>query len=217
MSQPQIHFLGDSALQCSLSPPATLKQQQPIWHIAEQAASWPEVAEVVPGMNNLTLIMHRPVSDLDTVAKRILETWPKGDSGGIAGRDIEIPVVYGGSAGPDLDVVARHTGLSTKEVIARHSAGQYLVDFIGFLPGFAYMGGLDPTLATPRQSQPRLSVPAGSVGIGGEQTGIYPLSSPGGWQVLGRTTLSLFDPAQNPPALLRAGDRVRFTVERIAK
>eukprot|EP01042_Synura_sphagnicola_P017529 gene17529-22151_t len=81
MSQPQIHFLGDSALQCSLSPPATLKQQQRIWHIAEQAASWPEVAEVVPGMNNLTLIMHRPVSDLDTVAKRILETWPKGDSG----------------------------------------------------------------------------------------------------------------------------------------
>jgi len=217
MSQPQIHFLGDGALQCSLPPPATLKYQQRIWSIAEQAASWPEVIEVVPGMNNLTLIMRRPVADLDQVAKRILDVWPHADGCAITGRDIEIPVVYGGSTGPDLDVVARHTGLTTKEVVERHSAGQYVVYFIGFMPGFAYMGGLDPTLATPRQTQPRLSVAAGSVAIGGEQTGIYPLSSPGGWQVLGHTALSLFDPQQNPPTLLRPGDRVRFSAERIAK
>ena len=85
------------------------------------------------------------------------------------------------------------------------------------MPGFAYMGGLDPQLATPRQDEPRLAIPAGSVGIGGEQTGIYPLASPGGWQLIGHTALPLFDPAQNPPTLLRPGDRVRFTVERIAK
>ena len=217
MSQPQIHFLGDGALQCSLPPPATLKYQQRIWSIAEQAASWPEVIEVVPGMNNLTLIMRHPVADLDQVAKRILDVWPHADGCAITGRDIEIPVVYGGSTGPDLDVVARHTGLTTKEVVERHSAGQYVVYFIGFMPGFAYMGGLDPTLATPRQTQPRLSVAAGSVAIGGEQTGIYPLNSPGGWQVLGHTALSLFDPQQNPPTLLRPGDRVRFSAERIAK
>lgn len=217
MIQPQIHFLGDSALLCNLPPPATLAHQQRIWSIAAQAADWPEVSEVVPGMNNLTLILHRPVADMDTVTKRILETWQHIDVSDVAGREIEIPVVYGGADGPDLALIARHTGLSTKEVIQRHSDGEYVVYFIGFMPGFAYMGGLDPALATPRQDEPRIAIPAGSVGIGGEQTGIYPLASPGGWQLLGRTSLSLFDPANTPPTLLRPGDRVRFTVERIAK
>lgn len=217
MIQPQIHFLGDSALLCNLPPPATLAHQQRIWSIAEQAADWPEVSEIVPGMNNLTLILRRPVTDMDAVSKRILEIWPHIDVSHVTGREIEIPVVYGGTDGPDLDVVARHTGLSTKEVIQRHSSGDYVVYFIGFMPGFAYMGGLDPALATPRQDEPRLTIPAGSVGIGGEQTGIYPLASPGGWQLLGRTSLPLFDPANTPPTLLRPGDHVRFTVERIAK
>jgi len=91
-----------------------------------------------------------------------------------------------------------------------------VVYFLGFLPGFAYMGGLDASLATPRHTTPRVSIPAGSVGIGGEQTGIYPMASPGGWQLIGRTALQLFDPSQQPPTLLRPGDRVRFTVERVA-
>ncbi|AKZ64090.1 allophanate hydrolase [Herbaspirillum hiltneri N3] len=217
MIQPQLHFLGDGALLCNLPPPATLAHQQRIWSIADAATQWPEVAEVVPGMNNLTLILRRPVADMDAVSKRILSSWKHVDAGQLSGRDVDIPVVYGGADGPDLDVIARHTGLSTAEVIRRHSEGEYVVYFIGFMPGFAYMGGLDPQLATPRQNEPRLTIPAGSVGIGGEQTGIYPLASPGGWQLLGRTALSLFDPTQNPPTLLRPGDRVRFTVERIAK
>ena len=217
MSQPHIHFLGDSALLCSLSPPATLKQQQRIWGLAKQAADWPEVAEVVPGMNNLTLILRRAVVDLDPVAQRILELWNAIDASSVDGREIEIPVVYGGNDGPDLEAVARHTGFSTREVIECHTGADYVVYFIGFMPGFAYMGGLDPALATPRHTQPRLSIAAGSVGIGGEQTGIYPLASPGGWQLLGRTSLALFDPAQQPPTLLRPGDHVRFSVERIAK
>jgi len=217
MIQPQLHFLGDGALLCNLPPPATLAHQQRIWSIADAATQWPEVAEVVPGMNNLTLILRRPVADMDVVSKRILSSWKHVDAGQLSGRDVDIPVVYGGADGPDLDVIARHTGLSTAEVIRRHSEGEYVVYFIGFMPGFAYMGGLDPQLATPRQNEPRLTIPAGSVGIGGEQTGIYPLTSPGGWQLLGRTALSLFDPTQNPPTLLRPGDRVRFTVERIAK
>lgn len=217
MIQPQLHFLGDGALLCNLPPPATLAHQQRIWSIADAATQWPEVAEVVPGMNNLTLILRRPVADMDAVSKRILSSWKHVDAGQLSGRDVDIPVVYGGADGPDLDVIARHTGLSTAEVIRRHSEGEYVVYFIGFMPGFAYMGGLDPQLATPRQNEPRLTIPAGSVGIGGEQTGIYPLASPGGWQLLGRTALSLFDPTQNPPTLLRPGDRVRFAVERIAK
>ncbi|WP_034350150.1 5-oxoprolinase subunit PxpB [Herbaspirillum sp. GW103] len=216
MQPPQLHPLGDRALLCSLPAPATLPQQQRIWALATLASEWEEVSEVVPGMNNLTLITRRPVADLDTLSERILKTWPRLASAGSEGRTVEIPVVYGGNVGPDLDNVARHTGLSTGEVIERHSNAEYVVYFLGFLPGFAYMGGLDTSLATPRHTTPRVSIPAGSVGIGGEQTGIYPMASPGGWQLIGRTALQLFDPSQQPPTLLRPGDRVRFTVERVA-
>ncbi|MBP1316148.1 5-oxoprolinase subunit PxpB [Herbaspirillum sp. 1130] len=216
MQPPQLHPLGDRALLCSLPAPATLPQQQRIWALATLASEWEEVSEVVPGMNNLTLITKRPVADLDTLTQRVLKSWPKLGTTASEGRTVEIPVVYDGSAGPDLDNVARHTGLSTSEVIERHSQAEYVVYFLGFLPGFAYMGGLDASLATPRHTTPRVSIPAGSVGIGGEQTGIYPMASPGGWQLIGRTGLQLFDPSQQPPTLLRPGDRVRFTVERVA-
>ncbi|MDP3070051.1 MAG: 5-oxoprolinase subunit PxpB [Opitutaceae bacterium] len=126
------------------------------------------------------------------------------------GRVLEVPVVYGGEHGPDLGLVAAHTGLTEAEVVARHAAGEYLVHAIGFAPGFPYLGGLDPRLATPRRATPRALVAAGSVGIGGAQTGVYPLASPGGWNLIGRTPLALFDPRREPAALLSAGDRVRF-------
>jgi len=125
-------------------------------------------------------------------------------------RTVEIPVRYGGEAGPDLELVAAHAGLTPAEVVRLHAAGAYLVHMIGFAPGFPYLGGLDPRLHCPRREVPRTRVAAGSVGIGGSQTGVYPLESPGGWQVIGRTPLALFDPARARPALLRAGDRVRF-------
>lgn len=214
MKHPRIHPLGDSALLCSLDAPATLAQQQRIWALAALADSWDEVAEVVPGMNNLTLITRRVAADLEALSERIRQAWPALASAGKQGRTVEIPVVYGGAAGPDLQLIAKHTGLSPAEVVRRHCAAEYMVYFIGFMPGFAYMGGLPPELATPRRATPRLSIPAGSVGIGGEQTGIYPMASPGGWQLLGHTSLPLFDPAHNPPTLLQPGDRVRFTVER---
>jgi inhibitor of KinA len=125
-------------------------------------------------------------------------------------RTIEIPVRYGGEFGPDLEDVARHTGLAPAEVIRLHSGGSYLVYFLGFSPGFPYLGGMPPELATPRLAAPRKRVPAGSVCIGGSQTGVYPVESPGGWRIIGRTALRLFDPQAVPPALLRAGDSVRF-------
>ncbi len=127
-----------------------------------------------------------------------------------AARVVEVPVAYGGADGPDLSVVAAHSGLTPDEVIARHAAGDYLVHAIGFAPGFPYLGGLDPRLATPRRASPRASVPAGSVGIGGAQTGVYPFATPGGWNLIGRTPLALFDPGRKPAALLRTGDRVKF-------
>lgn len=123
---------------------------------------------------------------------------------------VEIPVCYGGEFGPDLAFVARHAGLSTAEVIARHTAPDYLVYMIGFAPGFPYLGGLDATLATPRLAQPRPLVPAGTVGIAGPQTGIYSLPTPGGWQLIGRTPLRLFDPAWAAPSRLHAGQTLRF-------
>jgi KipI family sensor histidine kinase inhibitor len=128
-------------------------------------------------------------------------------AGGPSCRD---PVTYGGKHGPDLGDVAKHGGLSVDEVVRRHTQAEYVVYFIGFQPGFAYLGGLDASLHTPRRAAPRVAVPAGSVGIGGAQTGIYPLATPGGWQLIGHTALPLFDPQAEPPTLLAPGDRVRF-------
>ncbi len=127
-----------------------------------------------------------------------------------AGSCVELPVCYGGLHGPDLEAVARHARLSPEEVVRRHAAPTYRVAMIGFAPGFPYLLGLDPALATPRRHTPRTRVPAGSVGIGGAQAGIYPSVLPGGWQLVGCTPLRLFDPAREPACLLAAGDAVRF-------
>jgi len=125
-------------------------------------------------------------------------------------RCIEIPVRYGGDAGPDLARVAAHAGASVAEVIERHASAEYTVAMLGFAPGFPYLLGLDSRLATPRLATPRTQVPAGSVAIGGGQSGLYPRPGPGGWNLIGRTELVLFDPQGDPPALLDPGDRVRF-------
>nr|WP_106782968.1 5-oxoprolinase subunit PxpB [Lysinibacillus timonensis] len=125
-------------------------------------------------------------------------------------RLIEIPVCYGGDYGPDLAEVAYYHHLSEQEVIKIHTKNECLIYMLGFAPGFAFMGGMDETIATPRKETPRLKIPTGSVGIAGKQTGIYPFETPGGWQIIGRTPLQLFLPEQNPPTLFRAGDRIRF-------
>ena len=125
-------------------------------------------------------------------------------------RTVEVPVCYGGPSGPDLEDVARHAGLTPARVVELHAGVDYLVYFLGFATCFVYLGGLPPAIATPRLPAPRRSVPAGSVGIAGDQTGIYPLVSPGGWRLIGRTALPLFDPQASPPPLVRMGDRVRF-------
>ena len=125
-------------------------------------------------------------------------------------RVVEIPVCYGGDLGPDLgDVAARH-GISEDDVVQIHSDGEYLVYMVGFMPGFAYLGGLSERIVTPRRSSPRKAVPAGTVGIGGQQTGVYPMISPGGWNLIGRTPRAIFDIGRAEPSLLATGDRVRF-------
>jgi KipI family sensor histidine kinase inhibitor len=127
---------------------------------------------------------------------------------------IEIPVRYGGEYGPDLEDVARHAGLSAERVVELHASATYRVHFLGFSPGFPYLGGLPPELATPRLAVPRKLVPAGSVAIGGSHTGIYPMDSPGGWRIIGCTALRLFDAGAASPALLAMGDLVRFVPAR---
>lgn len=215
MIAPRLHSLGDAALLCELPPPATLAQQQQIWALANEALQWPAVQEALPGMNNLTLMFDPARIDAAELEMQVLAAWPQLAAAAIEGRTIEIPVAYGGEHGPDLADVAAHTGFTPAEVVRRHAAGEYVVYLLGFLPGFAFMGGLPPELATPRRAEPRVAVPARSVGIGGAQTGVYPLVSPGGWQLIGRTSLEMFDPAAVEPTLLRPGDRVRFVVESV--
>lgn len=178
----------------------------------------PAISDVVAGFTTVTVhyepaAVGGPAGDAPhTTLARVLEdalrdlesaTLPEA-------RLVEIPVCYEGDFAPDLDEVARHAGLTTDEVIALHTGAACVVQMIGFTPGFPYLAGLDPRLATPRRAEPRTRVPAGSVGIGGEQTGVYPMATPGGWNIIGRTPLALFDPRREPAALLRVGDRVRF-------
>ena len=123
---------------------------------------------------------------------------------------VEVPTVYGGEFGPDLSFVATHNHLSEDEVVSIHSGTDYLVYMLGFIPGFTYLGGMDSRIATPRLSSPRTLIPAGSVGIAGEQTGTYPSDSPGGWQIIGRTPVTMYDMSKAQVALLNAGDYVRY-------
>lgn len=122
----------------------------------------------------------------------------------------EIPVCYGGEYGPDIANIAAHAGLTEQEVIDIHSSRDYLIYMLGFLPGFCYLGGLDERIHTPRLANPRIKINAGSVGIGGSQTGIYPLDSPGGWQLMGMTPVKTYDPTRPEPILVRAGEYIRF-------
>lgn len=125
-------------------------------------------------------------------------------------RIFEIPVCYGGEYGPDIVFIAKNAQLTKEELIQIHSGTDYLIYMLGFLPGFSYLGGLDERIHTPRLNNPRKAIPAGSVGIGGSQTGIYPLESPGGWQLLGRTPIKTYDPEREEPILFEAGDYIRF-------
>lgn len=211
MTSPKIHPLGDSALVCEAPAPATLECQRRMWALADAARLWTHIVEVVPGMNNLTLVFDPLHLEPTGLAQQLKNAWDEAHEADVGTTEIEIPVRYGGADGPDLASLAKHLKLGIDELVKRHTQADYIVFFLGFQPGFAYLGGLDPTLHAPRRAKPRLEVPAGSVGIGGEQTGIYPAASPGGWQLLGRTDVKLFDPARNPPTLMQPGDHVRFT------
>ncbi len=170
------------------------------------------IVDVVPAYTTVTVFYDAAGGpDRETLCREIeRRAMTATATGGDAARQVEIPVCYDPEFAPDLARVAGQAGLGEDAVIARHSGGSYRVRAVGFSPGFPYLDGLPEELHTPRLDTPRTVVPAGSVGIGGAQTGVYPLASPGGWNLIGRTPLALFDASATPPARLRVGDRVHF-------
>jgi inhibitor of KinA len=222
--------LGDSALvvrvreQFEDAPEETLDEVLRVFQMLQRAAI-PGIVELAPAYTSVAVFFD-PAAVLkssgaaegvfDELATRIRSAISSASlrrrrrTAGSAPRLIEIPVCYEGEFGFDLGRVAEHTKLSAREIVDLHSAVEYRVACIGFVPGFTFLAGLPKNLATPRRDVPRKEIPRGSVGIGGAQTGIYPLCSPGGWNLIGRTPLKLFDPVKNPPTLLCPGDRVRF-------
>lgn len=169
------------------------------------------ISEIIPTYRSI-LITYNPliinyedlVSNLKKMSKYL------GNISDSKVRIVELPTVYGGEYGPDIEFVAKHNNLTVEEVINIHSSTDYLLYMLGFTPGFGYLGGMSEKIETPRLQVPRTKIPAGSTGIAGKQTGIYPIDSPGGWQLIGRTPVRLYEPLSDPPVLLNAGDYVRF-------
>ncbi len=180
MQRARCYLLGETAVVLELEPPVTLTTQKRVWRLAQRVAELPGVVDAIPGMNNITVTLRDPQTQALDAIERLQRWWEESEALEPESRFMEIPVVYGGESGPDLAEVAKLSGLTPKQVVELHSSVDYVVWFLGFQPGFPYLGGLPERLAMPRRAEPRLQVPAGSVGIGGAQTGIYPLATPGG-------------------------------------
>ena len=218
--RPRIEALGEDALLLRLEPRIDPGLNARVHALAQRIAQAapPWLGELVPGYASLAVCLRGDAcGDGDADPLDLARDWlqalleaPLPAALGTSAPLVEIPVCYDEIFAPDLDALAAHAGLSREEVVARHCAADYQVAMLGFAPGFPYLLGLDPALAMRRMATPRLRVPAGSVAIGGAQTGLYPRESPGGWQVIGRTPLVVFDPQANPPCLLSPGQRVRF-------
>ncbi|KAA3440078.1 5-oxoprolinase subunit PxpB [Rufibacter hautae] len=220
-SSVKMYPLGDAAVVLQLGDEIAVETHGQVKAVVRflNQHSFPGLVEYVPAFTTVTLyydpwlVSERGQVDPYAAVEeniRLMLAQLETDSAPEEPSIKEIPVVYGGEYGPDLAFVAEHCGLLPQEVIARHSQADYLVYMIGFAPGFPYLGGMDPKIAAPRKQVPRNVIPTSSVGIAGLQTGVYPLETPGGWQLIGRTPLSLFDPDRESPSLLQMGDVVRF-------
>ncbi|PSL40264.1 inhibitor of KinA [Planomicrobium soli] len=177
-----------------------LEKKQPRW-----------LLEIIPAFTTIAVFYTPTVASYATVEAELKELLQQPEEVAASEtRTVEIPVCYGGEFGPDLEFVAEHNGLTPEEVIDIHTSGSYSVHMIGFAPGFPFIGGMSEKIAAPRRDSPRLRIPERTVGIAGKQTGVYPIETPGGWQLIGRTPIRLFRPDQEVPSLLRAGDKIIF-------
>lgn len=215
--RPHISLLGSTALLFEAPGELDLAPQQRIWSLALQVGQWADIHEAVPGMNNLMLTFIKPSRDLNGLCERLLEAWEASQPLPLEGRIVELQVVYGGEFGPHINDVVAHTGLDIETIANLHCEPLYPVYALGSHPGYCYLGGMDSRLATPRRQVPVISIAAGSVSIGGVQTGVSASAGPSGWNTIGRTEMAFFDPTQNPPAMLRPGDMLRFRIERIIR
>lgn len=211
--KPRFLPAGDRALVVELGDAIdpTINRQVRDLMLGLERAQVPGVTEMVPTYRSL-LVYYDPLKtsseELEERIDQVRAQLGRMELG--RPRVVHIPTLYGGDYGPDLEFVAQHNDLTPQEVVEIHSGTDYLVYMIGFSPGFPYLGGMSERIAAPRLPTPRTEIPAGSVGIAETQTGVYPVATPGGWRIIGRTPLVLFDPHREPPALLRAGDYVRF-------
>jgi 5-oxoprolinase (ATP-hydrolysing) subunit B len=217
MTTPAISLLGTTALLFEAPGETKLTTQRRIWALARDVARWPETGEAVPGMNNLMLRFASPPRRLDAIIDRLLAAWDAAQPLTLEGRLVELPVIYGGDGGPHVADVLCHTGLSIDDVVSLHTAAEYIVFALGSHPGYCYLGGMDPRLATPRRKVPVLSIPGGAVSIGGNQTGVSASSGPSGWNTIGTTTANFFDARRDPPTLLRPGDRLRMYAVKVIR
>ena len=207
--------LGDAALLLAFEPVIDEALNARVLALAARVRERgiPGVRDVVPAYASCAVHFDPLRTDralLEAEIAAALAAAPLSGSTGERGSTVRIPVCYGGSFGPDLAAVAATSGLSEQDVVALHAEREYRVFMIGFLPGFAYLGPVDERIAVPRRDAPRPLVPRGSVGLAGRQTGVYPLDAPGGWPIIGRTFVRLFDPDRDVPSVLSPGDRVRF-------
>ena len=212
--EPRLLLAGDSALVVEFGDEISREVNRKVHALADalRKSALPGLGESVPTYRSLLVhydSLHLSCDEVKAFVSEVLQKCEE-EEPSLEPGVVEVPVVYGGEFGPDIEFVAEHNGLSIGEVISLHSGAAYTVYMLGFAPGFAYLGGMPEAIATPRLKTPRTLAPAGSVGIAGVQTGIYPIATPGGWRLIGRTPLKLFDPERDPPTLLKAGDIVRF-------
>ncbi|WP_247255556.1 5-oxoprolinase subunit PxpB [Pseudomonas moorei] len=186
--------------------------QQRVLATANLVAQLPGVCEVVPGMNNLLIVYAPTETSVGVLTEQLFHAWSHVTVDEQVGREIDVPVIYGGQQGEDLAVIAELAKMDVQTFIRLHSEAVYRVACVGAMPGFPYLSGLNPRLATPRRSVPRMRLEEGAIIVGGAQAGIMPCSAPSGWHVIGRTELKLFDQQRESPSFLQPGDRVRFSI-----
>jgi KipI family sensor histidine kinase inhibitor len=212
-SKPKFRIIGDRGLLVELGDGISRQINQKVRRlfIGLKGHELKGIKELVPGYRSLMVVYDPLVSSLSSLKSQIIDIWDTVDDAQLPSpRIVEIPVAYGDEFGPDLEWVASYLKMTAEEVIRLHTQPTYQVYMIGFMPGYPYMGEVVDSLVTPRRDTPRTHVMQGSVGIAQKQTGIYPVTSPGGWQIIGRTPIRLFDPQKNPPSFLEMGDQVKF-------
>lgn len=211
---PYVHITGERSIRFAFGSEVgkeTFNRVQQFCEMVEKESHL-YMEEVVPSYLTVTVYLKKDLKDKGPFIQSLLMKWQRHfqGEGFKETRKLRIPVCYDGEFGLDMERVMSHTGLSRGEIITLHSSTLYTVYMIGFLPGFPYLGELNEKLATPRLHTPRLKVPKGTVGIGGSQTGIYPLESPGGWNIIGKTPIDIYDPNREEPFFIRAGDQLQF-------